>query len=390
MADTATRTQAAARAAPVLSTRRLAAWWSAWRTAVLTGAGYFLAARALTELVALIAAYGSSFVTVVRHDPNAAIRVWGHWDAVWYLQIANQGYTDNHLAAFPPLPPLLVGGISRITHVDTLVVSLVVAFAVGVIACVLLYRLVQRDFGDRVASLAVFLLLTFPTALFLQSFYAEGLLLLFAVASFLAVRSGRLLLAGVLIACAALCKTYAVILFVPLLVEYFHGRKWDWSLALGAGALLALPPVAAVAGWATYLGQRFGDPSLVVTAEGFWGRHLAPPWVAIFDGLNNIRTFHLVEGMDLVSVVLLIVAAVYAWMRMRRSYAVLLALSALVFTSSSVLLSSGRFTVAVFPLFIVTAAIASRRAWLERLWPAVFIPLGVYYLAAFATSRWAG
>jgi hypothetical protein len=65
-------------------------------------------------------------------------------------------------------------------------------------------------------------------------------------------------------------------------------------------------------------------------------------------------------------------------------------LSALVFTSSSVLLSSGRFTIAVFPLFIVAAVIASRRAWLERLWSAVFITLGVYYLAAFATSRWAG
>jgi hypothetical protein len=255
---------------------------------------------------------------------------------------------------------------------------------------VLLYRLVQRDFGDRPASLAVFLLLTFPTALFLQTFYAEGMLLLFAVAAFLAMRSGHVLFAGVLVACAALCKTYAVILVIPLLVEYFQGRRWEWLRALRVGALLALPPLAAVAGWALYLGQRFGDPSLIVTAEGFWGRHLAPPWVAIFDGLNNIRTFHLVEGMDLVSVVLLIAAALYAWMRMRRSYAVLLALSALVFTSSSVLTSSGRFTIAVFPLFIVAAAIASRRAWLERLWPAVFIPLGVYYLAAFATSRWAG
>jgi hypothetical protein len=99
-------------------------------------------------------------------------------------------------------------------------------------------------------------------ALFLQSFYAEGLLLLlFAVASFLAISSGRLLIAGVLIALAALCKTYAVILVVPLLVEYFHGRKWDWLLVLRAGALLALPPVAAIAGWVTYLGQRFGDPS---------------------------------------------------------------------------------------------------------------------------------
>jgi hypothetical protein len=194
----------------------------------------------------------------------------------------------------------------------------------------------------------------------------------------------------VLIACAALCKTYAVILVVPLLVEYFQGREWDWSLALRAGALLALPSAAALAGWATYLGQRFGDPSLVVTAEGFWGRHLAAPWVAIFDGVNNIRTFHLVEGMDLVSVVLLIAAAVYAWTRVRRSYAVLLALSALVFTSSSVLMSSGRFTIAVFPLFIVAAAIASRRSWVERLWLAVFIPLSVYYVAAFATSRWAG
>jgi len=370
--------------------RRAPRWSPSWRRAVAVGTGSFAIARVATELVALIAAYGSSFVTVVRHNPQAALTVWEQWDARYYLRIADSGYTTPRLAAFPPLPSALISAIHHVTHVEPLVAGLALSFIAGGVACALLVRLVELDFDQRTSALTVFLLLTFPTALFLQSVYAEGLLLMLSVAAFLALRRGRPVVAGALIALAVLTKTYAVALAIPLAWEYLDTHGWTLDRVVRAAAHLFLPPLVALAAWMLFLGRALGDPLLVVTAERFWGRTFTPPWVAISQGVRNIYGAHLVEGVDLVAVFMLAAAAVYAWRRVRRSYAVLLAVSALVFSTAGTLMSAGRFTIVAFPLFIVAAALAARRPWLERLWAAAFIPLGVYFLAAFATGRWAG
>jgi len=368
-------------------TRRLS---PEWRHALVVGAGSFAIARVVTELIALVTAYGSSFGSVVRHNPQAAITVWEQWDARYYLNIATTGYSTPQFAAFPPLPSLLIRAVSSFLHMEPLVAGLLISFVAGCAACAVLIRLVGLDHDSRTAALSVFLLLTFPTALFLQTVYAESLLLLLCVAAFLAIRRGNVALAGVLAGLAVLTKTYAVILVIPLFWEHLEMRGWSPARGLRASALIVVPTVLALTGWMLFLARTFHDASLVLTAERFWGRTASPPWVAFAGGVRSITGAHLVEGMSLVAALLLIAAAVYAWRRVRRSYAILLALSALAFTTSGVLTSTARYSIVVFPLFIVAAVIAVRRTWLERIWVVTTIPLGVYLLSAFATGRWAG
>jgi hypothetical protein len=366
----------------------------AWRPAVQAGLGYFAAARLIGEVVALIAQHGTSAFAAVGNAPISAITIWQQWDSKFYLSIAAHGYTDNHLAAFPPLPSLLIGAVARTTHLDFAVAGIVVCSAAAALACVLLVRLVQLDYGLSTGRRTALLLLTFPTALFLLSVYAESLLLLFSVASFLAMRQGRTLLAGVMIACAALTKTYALVLVIPLVWDGIERQHWGRVQAIRSAVLLCVPPLLAVASWMLYLGHTFSDPLLVVTAERFWGRGVGPPWMSIIHSLRIVGGLHLVQTIDLLSLLLLISAAVYAWFRVRHSYAILLALSAMVFSSAprtaSPLLSTGRFAIAVFPLFIVVAVIGARRRWVVPVWLAILGPVSVYFVSGFVTNRFVG
>jgi len=55
---------------------------------------------------------------------------WAHWDGVWFLRIAANGYADPHSPAFFPLYPVAVRGVGWLLgggfELDGIVLSLVV------------------------------------------------------------------------------------------------------------------------------------------------------------------------------------------------------------------------------------------------------------------------
>ena len=117
------------------------------------------------------------------------IDLWTRWDGEWYLLIAEEGYDANpgggdvpeplrptDTIGFFPLYPLLIRAFSA-TGTPPSVAGVIIANIALLIAMFLLAALVRRDFGDRVATRAVWALLTFPTSLFFSAVYAESLLL---------------------------------------------------------------------------------------------------------------------------------------------------------------------------------------------------------------------
>ena len=144
---------------------------------------------------------------------------WAHWDGVWYIKIATSGYADaDGSAAFFPLYPLrcvvwgvLLGGNlrdRRHRHLARLLLP-------GVW---LLYRLVDRDFGPRIAYRTALYLSIFPTAFFWQAVYSESMFLMLSIACLLFAREGRWKLSGLAGLLAALTRSAGFMLLVP------HGR----------------------------------------------------------------------------------------------------------------------------------------------------------------------
>src|SRR3954468_9737466 len=156
---------------------------------------------------------------------DAVLSPLAHWDAVWYLSIADSGYGDTHSprAAFFPLYPLLARGLGEVaggSRGAVLVASYAVALAAFLAALVLLHRLAALELGRRVADCTLLLLCAFPASFFFGAPYSESLFLLASVGAFLAARKGSWAWAGVAAAAASGTRSAGVLLLVPLVILY--------------------------------------------------------------------------------------------------------------------------------------------------------------------------
>jgi hypothetical protein len=268
---------------------------------------------------------------------------------------------------------------------------IMVALCVGLVG---LHRLVAIDYGPRAAMLSVVLLLIFPTAVFLGVPYAEPLVLAEVVWAFLALRSGKPILAGSLVGAAILTKIVASVFAIALVVEAASLAGPGWRARLKAMGLSTLGSFVGCVGLLALYATAFHNPLEVLAAERAWtGRQLALPFVSLSSAFHPAPLFTINDApaiVDLVSVVLLAAAIVFAWMRLRRSYAVALATLLLAFTSTSTLVSTSRWTLDAFPLFIVGGVLAAERRWLGRLLIAASAPSMALFLWIYSHGGWAG
>ncbi len=230
------------------------------------------------------------------------------WDAVWYLGIADTGYTEagSPRTAFFPLYPLLTRGLGELGgggRGALLIAAYLVSLAALLGALVLLYRLTALELGRRAAAPAVLLLCVFPASFFLGAPYSESLFLLCSVGAFYAARTGHWAWAGAAAASASATRSAGLLLLLPLVLIYLYGPRADrqappalrppgWRAALrpvhrvGRDAgWLALAPLGLVA-YAAWLGFAHGDPLAFSGAQDFWGREFAGPLVGVWDGLT--------------------------------------------------------------------------------------------------------
>jgi hypothetical protein len=303
-----------------------------------------------------------------------------------------------------------------------------------VVALTGLYDLVVREGSVTRAGLTVALVAAFPTAFFLLAGYPEALALALTVWAFVAIRQRWWLAAGVLAAGATMTKYYLAILVVPLCIEIWQAREVppsdDASLddaspdespahapdeppahapahapanavdrrTVVRGALTVGPVVAVLAAWAGYSDHLDGTPLAFARAQQAWGRTFAWPWTLAHRTTSDLvhlrfldtSTASFMELFDAVTVVAMALLAVYTYLRIRRSYGVLLGLGWCVFCFDSILVSETREILVFFPFFVGLAAVAEEHPWRERLLLACFLPSAYFLIERFVTGRFAG
>jgi len=150
---------------------------------------------------------------------------YARWDAVWFLDIANQGYPTNYepRTAFFPLYPVLlnVGGFVLGSPV---IAGLLISSACAFAGAMVVHRLTELELGRPAAGMAVWALMAFPGSLWLTAVYSEGLFLLVSAAALLAARERQWVLVAVFGALAATTRSAGVVLVVPILVMAWQGR----------------------------------------------------------------------------------------------------------------------------------------------------------------------
>ena len=384
---------------------RIRTWWLTWQRSCVIGVAGAACLALLTELIGLVAAFGGSFPVELQQHPESAVGIWLQWDANWFTSIVRLGYAANtHVpvgpvtysaAAFPPGYPALMRGVSSVLPISPLAAGLLISGVAAVALLIGLHRLVLLDESRAIADRTLFLLLVYPAAFFLVVAYSDSVIAAAGVWAFYAARRGHWVTAGVLTAVATVTKIEAVIIVIPLAVEYMAARHWDWRKIRGGLVALVAIPVVGIAGVAAYFQATLHDPLAFVKAQGAWGHTLAHPWSTFTQDIRNIVGLHWFEKdtgvaytLDVVAYGLLLLTTIYAIRTMRRSYWLFMVLMLLLLAFSGTLTSTERHLLLVFPMFIALARIAHRSAWIERGLVVVGLPLLVYSVARFVTGHW--
>jgi hypothetical protein len=369
----------------------------------------------LTLVLKLLLLIGGAIAFVVfsgesLHGPRGLLEVWDRWDAPHYTDLAVFGYravdpgnlvADGYRSIYPgdlplyivfyPLFPWAVAAVYALVQ-DAMVAAIAVSTVASLFVAPLLARLVALDFDLAIGRRAAIFLLIFPTAYFLHIGYTESLFLALVLGSFLAARTDRWWLAGLLGALATLTRVNGLVLVPALaaeaLVQWWPDRHWHWRW-LG----IAIVPF----GFLGYLALNqvvYGDPlAFLAIQHDHWFKSLSPPWVGIGGVVESILTrppddAFMLGWMELGFIGLGLVAAVVAALQFRPSWAVWMAGNWLLITGTSFVLSVPRYTLVLFPLFAWFALLTRSRPVAVGLGLASVLGLA-YFAGRFAAGQWA-
>jgi hypothetical protein len=296
-----------------------------------------------------------------------------HWDAVWYLSIAQSGYGGRQtLTAFFPLYPVAVraAAFNTLSGGAILLAAYTVSAAAFVVALVLLYRLVELELGLRFARPVLWLVALWPASFFFSAPYSESLFLALSVGVFYAARSGRVPLAAGLCALATATRPTGVLLLLPLAWMAWREGELRWLPVAPLGA-------AAFSAGLALSGMR---PLGWFDVERSWGHVFKGPfagtWDAAVAGLRGVgqlfgsapvdRVVAAENAIYLVLLVLAVVAVVGVFRRLPLAYGIYATASLLAAVSAPVdwqpLMSFGRLLAVVFPIpMYVALALDGRR-----------------------------
>lgn len=322
--------------------------------------------------------------------------IWQRWDAFQYLKIAQEGYTgigdDRFLIVFFPLYPLLVSVISFVTS-NTLVSAFFVTGIASIALGLVFRQLIRLDHSEKIAQISVLFLFIFPTSYFLHIPYTESLFLALTIGAFLAARKRSWIVAGILGALACTTRINGLILVPALIFEVWEEYRETKSFN-ARWSFLALVPL----GFALYLLLNYvvaGDPLIFMTYQReHWYRYFRLPWEGIWETIKRINNPKVIDGhmtgiQELMFVAIGVGSLILGWKYLRSSYRVWIALNWLLFVSTSFVLSVPRYTLTLFPLFILMA-VAARKYWSVNV---LFVTWSLLFLAVFVTQfvsgKWA-
>ncbi|HVU35681.1 MAG TPA: mannosyltransferase family protein [Opitutaceae bacterium] len=336
----------------------------------------FVSSRLLIYLTA-----GLSLLGVRKAEgflpPRTVLDWFLRWDALWYLDVAEHGYHFAHPGdpttnvGYFPLYPWLMRLVSLNGVLDRRAAGYVVSFVGFWLACVLLWRLVAREWRDqRIARWAVTFLVFSPISFFFTSLYSESWFLPLSIGCLLAARRRRWWLAGIFGALAAFTRIVGVALVVPLAWEALLAMReeggWRWprlSEILGSAM-----PVLGILAYAAVMWATFGNPFMYSQAQIDSGRHFTWFWGLFarssFTGLSLFYRWWFAGTV----VISLLALAAGVLLRMRTTYIVYALTFGFIYISARFIDSVPRYFGVLFPLYIVAALLVVR-------WPRLATPL---------------
>jgi Mannosyltransferase (PIG-V) len=322
------------------------------------------------------------------------IEPWRRWDTLWYDKIAIQGYRfGDPSIVFPPLYPVLIRLMAPFCAGNYVLASLLISNVACLIAFILLFRLVETEFGSiPLARRTLVCLAVFPTSYYLVAGYSETLFLALTLGAFWGALKRQWLLAGALSALASLTRLQGAILLLPLgWIAYVQLRESGFRALLARLPILLGAPFGALAYMVYVAINNLGNFDIAYAVE--WQLSTRFPWEVVraylerrasgrLPDFENDNAFALVV-LALLSLVVLIkflpAYSLYAWTT--------LAVVLLRYHEGPQFESIFRYALLFFPCFIAFGTIL-RRWWLILPYAAFSIYWQLILLDRFIHWTW--
>lgn len=342
-----------------------------------------------------------------RVSTNEFLNLQARWDAGWYFGIATEGYYFSYgmqergeqlnVVFFPAFPLLmrvagrLLGGTSEAMFIG----GTVVAWGTFVIALWYLFRLARDLIGDEAkANTAVWLLATYPFAVWFGAVYTESLYLLGAVATLYHFRRDELWKAGAWGLLVGLTRPNGCFLSIPLAVMALGPWLPRWldpgrapaaapadpsrhepvPSPLMVKLLAASLPGIGVLMYSAYVWTLSGNPLSWAEGHAAWGRSyqglsilVAERYKFLTEGGVYAYTSQAADDVLHVAGILFVLVPVWpVWRRFGLTFALFILINILPPLAAGGVLSAGRFSSVLFPAFLWVASVIKdehRPAW---------------------------
>lgn len=311
-------------------------------------------------LIALLVRAAVYLVHVRSGDHNwpAAFH---RFDSYWYERIATTGYPDvddrrdlgwtdstgSHQSewAFFPLYPMLARAVAELTGASIPQAMEVLSWVFALAALVSFKGFARRLLPPHEAGLALMAFALFPFAVFLHVHYAEALFLFVLLTVFNCLIDDRRWQAALLLAILVLVRPNGLFVLPVAVLFLVEQRRSVWRTS---GILLMFVPTAlAFSAYCYFQYVHTGEAFAFSLAQAGWGRDLSWPWTGFF------KSGDLATQIESIYTIALVVLALVVRKRMPLSYNVLLWTNILVPLCSGSVDSITRFTLVLFPLFLL-------------------------------------
>jgi hypothetical protein len=379
-----------------------AAWASftdhspAWLPAALRDILFFwvLPRAALLFIAKLASEYFLARMKLGPEIPRLGDSAWAflmRFDAWYYNDIAKYLYQNkDDVFAFFPLYPLAARGLSELTTWPVYVSGIVLANLAVMAALVLLYKTYFEKLGREPLSIAVILLAVWPSSIFFSSFYSESMYLLLTVWAFHYFRRENLPLSGLLGGLVTATRPTGVVLLPAFGFEaLWNKRRFTWPM------LWLLLIIGGVVGYSIFCWVQTGDPLFFSAIQKNWGRSLVSPLMTFSHSFDTVVNVNQLANevdfsfmVDMLSALLALALIPYVWKRIGIAEALfVLGTLVLSFTTGSTR-SLTRFTITLFPLFLVLGDFLQGRWRLVLVAAMLLLTISVFTTVEFAAWMW--
>ena len=295
------------------------------------------------------------------------------WDTGWYLTIANEGYMYRPGAtadfqqniAFFPAYPMAMRHLSPFFGRHTLWTGVLISLVTFYLALVYFLRLARSELGNADQSLAaVTLLAAYPFAVFFSAAYTEGLFLLTLIGAVYHFRQDQLWRAAFWGFLCGLtrppgCFLSVVLGLMALRSAFAQGATADRSQTVRRLVAASAPGLGMLT-FSAFIYRLTGHPFQWTMQNAAWGRvykgldEIVTDRIA-FIANNGVYAYLSTQTIDLfytLAVILCLAAVVPVYRRFGLPYAVFIVLNVLPPMSAGGMLSMGRVTSVIFPVFL--------------------------------------